>query len=74
MEPKDKIEEGMPPLDLENDFYEDDPYEDYDFLDRDSFLEEEVDDPYEGLDDICGEEDADDDYDSFDEIERLGLY
>ena len=74
MGPKDRIEEGYPPLDLEDDFtddlYDDDPYEDYDFLDKDSFLEEEVDNPYEGLDDICG----DDNYDSFDELERLGLY
>lgn len=72
--PKDPIEEGKPPLDLENDLYEDDPYEDYDFLDEDSFLEEEVDDPYEGLDDIYDPMDDDDDYDSFDELERLGLY
>lgn len=59
MEPKDRIEEGYPPLDLEDDFYEDDPYEGYDFLDEDSFLEEEIEEHYEGLDDICGEEDAD---------------
>lgn len=69
--PKDPVEEGKPPLDLEDDLYDDDPYE--------------------GLDDICGEEDAednfqenmrfydpmdddDDDYDSFEELERLGLY
>lgn len=69
MEPKDKIEEGMPPLDLENDFYEDDPYKDYDFLDRDSFLEDEVDNPYEGLDNICGEEDADEIF-----AEQMGFY
>ena len=44
MEPKDRIEEGYPPLDLEDDLYEDDPCEGLDDIcgdddDYDSFEE-----------------------------------
>ena len=61
------------PVELEDDFiddlYDDDPFESLEFLDDDSFLEEEIENPYEGLDDICGEEDADEIF-----AEQMGFY
>lgn len=57
MEPKDKIEEGMPPLDLEDDdfIYPENDYDDYDWPetfpddDLDSYDEEDYEDTFDDL-------------------------